>query len=427
MKKISKLFFFLIFLLFPFGQLTRINLTQKIPGLKIQVFDFFVFLFGFFVCLDKETWKNFKIKLFSLFKSPPLFLKYLFVLCFIMCFSLIFNFHRLQFSNFLVAFLYFLRFLNYLWFFFVFTIYLLNNQINIKKIFIYDGIILSFFSILLYVLLPDTRFLFNFGWDKHYYRAIGPFLDPSFNALILNLLFLIFFDYLLGLKKLNIVYLLCTVQFLFAIGLSFSRTAFLSLFLGLFSIIFTKKGISLKNKLAILSLLALFLVFVILLAPKPGGEGVNLLRTSSILAKVDSYKQILSLIKQNFWLGVGFNALRFFQKDFGFIPQYDWFSSNAAASTDNSFLFIFATTGIFGFLTFCLLWLSLPVIFLKKKSCDCNLILSVWVVITFSSLFFNALFYPWVMFIFLSLLAEFTASNLKPIQPGSRSKRGQYT
>ena len=62
-----------------------------------------------------------------------------------------------------------------------------------------------------------------------------------------------------------------------------------------------------RRKLGILGTLAILGVGVWWLAPKPGGEGVNLLRTSSIQQRLLSWNQAIGVWKQHPWLGVGFN------------------------------------------------------------------------------------------------------------------------
>jgi hypothetical protein len=49
------------------------------------------------------------------------------------------------------------------------------------------GSVAAFFGLLQYLFMPDLRFLYDIGWDMHYGRLAGTFLDPTFIGLILVL------------------------------------------------------------------------------------------------------------------------------------------------------------------------------------------------------------------------------------------------
>ncbi len=194
---------------------------------------------------------------------------------------------------------------------------------------------------------------------------------------------------------------------LMVIGLTFSRLAYFCLAAATGVALFIRK----KTGLYFVFLSLLFCL--VLLLPKPGGEGVNLRRTSSFVARLSNYRQTLKIIGKNFWFGVGFNRFRVVQKEFGYLGQEDWELSNAGAGADNSFLFVWATTGIFGLLAYLFLWIKILFLSfssrLRRSSAFIVFVSAIALII--SALAVNSLFYPWILFWFLCLLANFTAEN----------------
>jgi len=325
----------------------------------------------------------------------------------------------------LPAFLYLFRLWNYLFFNLainnLFLSFKANEGINInkkinfnfnkeglKKILVFEGLVIAVFSLVQYIFLPDMRFLFGLGWDRHYFRAVGSFLDPSFTGLLLVLSFIVWLDSVLEIKEKYIKYLPIGFLMSIAIFLTFSRAI---MFVYFFSFVFIL-AVKIKNKKnifgLIMVLLLLFLV-VLVISPKPGGEGVNLLRTSSYYLKIKNYEGTLKIIKDNLLIGVGYNAFRAVQRNYGYISVDDWELSNAGAGADNSFLLVMATTGIFGLATF--LWFLVRILkssLLKIKSNGFSIIVFVSILsICIISFSINALFYPWIMFWLILILAGF--------------------
>lgn len=251
--------------------------------------------------------------------------------------SLLLAISQLPFANLLISSLYLWRWLAFAAVFFAVR---QNQPKNLTQALIASGFVVAVSGLLQYILLPDTRFLFTSFWDDHYYRLIGTFFDPNFTGLYLSLTILLIIQNFKFIKKQNhfaICYLLFVIC-VSALALTFSRSSYLAFLTGLF-FIFAK---SIKKFIVFMLVFTLF----IFMLPKPGGEGVNLLRNSSINARLLSSQQTLKLIKQKPLLGHGFNTLRFIRQDF---------TSHSAAGADNSFIFLLATTGIIGLIIY--LWL----------------------------------------------------------------------
>ncbi len=381
----EKFIFFLLLAIFPLGQLLRLTLPG-FPQIKLQALDLLVFWFVL-------SWLSGKLLRKEKFALPPLF-KPLAVFGGIASLSLILKLVALPFSEILPASLYLLRLLSYLAFYWAVWDFLKKENLPIFKYLIWEGVAIGFLAIVQYLALPDTRFLFNLGWDEHYFRAIGSFLDPAFTGLLLILSWTTWLAEILNRKgKINPWQWPAGLLILFAVALSFSRVSYLVLIIATLILLF------LNHKLKALFLILLGFLFLVFLLPKPGGEGVNLLRTNSFWAKTANYRQTFQIIKDNFWLGVGFNAFRLSQKNYGFIDSANWQLTNAGAGADNSFLFVWATTGVFGLLAFLFLWLKI----LKGAE---PVVLVTGAALIISSFSVNALFYPWVLFWLMLILAK---------------------
>ncbi|MBU2577948.1 O-antigen ligase family protein, partial [Patescibacteria group bacterium] len=208
-----------------------------------------------------------------------------------------------------------------------------------------------------------------------------------------------------------------------ATGLSFSRASYIVLVIGMLLTFFFHKRLKAYMILSVVFAAILFLI------PKPGGEGVDLLRKSSLFARSSNYRQIWEIIKNNTWLGVGFNAYRYAQKDYGFISDENWLTTHAGAGADNSFLFVWATTGFFGFLAFVYLWwrIILESYYSLRRSKTGLLVFVFSIVLVISSAVINSLFYPWILFWLVLLLSEFTVENELPTQAQFDSGPDQNT
>ncbi|MDP3888791.1 MAG: O-antigen ligase family protein [bacterium] len=289
-----------------------------------------------------------------------------------------------------VSWLYLFRWIFYAGLYFVvYDLVLIKKELveNIKKWLIWVGLGVAVFGLGQYVFLPDTRFLENFGWDPHYFRVIGTFFDPGFLGVILVLSLILLTLWLWKVKpnKLGILFWLIIYS---ALALTYSRASYLAYLLGMGTIAYFKK--SPKFFVCIFA----FLIVTILLLPRPGGEGVKLERESTIKYRIINWGQSLTIARDHPVFGVGFNAYRYSQRDYGFLDFANWRSSHAGGGADSSLLFVLATTGIFGLLAYLWLWWKIIITSLKRKDA---LILATVSALLIHSLFDNSLFYPWVM------------------------------
>lgn len=307
--------FYIISFLFSFGQLGRISFyNQQINFYLYEVFlGLFILVLFFKYRLEplKEVWKR--------YKAVFLFLT-------ILVLSLVNGFNKYSFFENGVAFLYLVRLIFYGGFV-GFVGYEVKENSNFKKTLRNGILIITIMTIVTtitqYLLYPDLRNLFYQGWDPHLFRTFGVFFDTAIAGSIY------------GLILLTNTNLFVKAIFLFFLILSFSRGVYLGLLIAIIYL-FLRKGEYKKLFLY----LSIFLVFLFL-APKPTGEGVNLVRIFSIVSRLNDYKEGISLFLKKPILGYGYNRLRYVRN----IQD-----SHAGASFSSSYLTIFVSSGILGLL-----------------------------------------------------------------------------
>lgn len=168
MEKIIDILLLLYFSLFPFGQLVKIPLG--IPEVNLYLADVIVGILG----LIGVLWIIRKRMLWPpVFKSMALFIS-------AAGFSLLVNLPRFQLREIIIASFYLVRLITYFGFYLV--LYRFRKQVDFKRCLIVCGMLLAVFGLGQYLIMPDMTSLTVFGWDPHYYRLVGTFLDPGFTG-----------------------------------------------------------------------------------------------------------------------------------------------------------------------------------------------------------------------------------------------------
>ncbi len=257
------------------------------------------------------------------------------------------------------------------------------------------GFTAAVLGLLQYVFYPDIRPLTVFDWDPHYYRVVATFLEPGFAGLIyvLGMVLLICQAWSKKIKRKPITHYSLLITYYLAFSLTYSRSSYLAYLIAMAVVAWFKK--SWKFFLAVI----LIFIFTLVVLPRPGGEGVKLERQASILSRFESWKQALITTKEKPLIGVGFNFYRYAARDHGFLNKASWQYSHAGAGVDNSFLFVLSTTGIFGFIFYLLMIFRI----LRENRENLPVIASTIAVII-HSFFNNSFFYPWVMIWFWLVL-----------------------
>lgn len=375
------LFIITIAILFLLGEIFRINLSS---GVSIRLLDLGVgILVAFWLLLHLLRGKKIKSQLVLL---PVL------IFSGIGAISLLINSQFLTTKEFITSALYLARWVSYAGLYFVVKGFDVKFKNSIVKSMLIGGGVVVFAGYLQYFFYSNLRNLYYLGWDEHMHRLFSSFLDPNFAGAFLVLYSL----FLLGLmfKKIerdskNKLIMLGSVLILTTVAafLTYSRSALLMLFFSLLAFLIIK-----KMKKWILLVILLFLMFFVVGYQNFYIENLNLLRIASSEARIESAQNAIAIIAKNPILGVGFNAYRYAQIRYGFRGGAGAEVSHADAGTDNSFLFVLATTGIVGFIAYIWLWFRI-----LRKNAASALILASIVGVFVNSLFINSLFYPFIM------------------------------
>lgn len=372
----------LIFLSFTYllGQLGRIQLSGEVALILLDISLGVVI--GIW-CLYLLIWK--RTELSMLIHSPlarPLFL--FFSVCLV---SLVSNIANLVQGEFIIAFLYLLRLLFYYSLFLLIPTLSLPRRESVTKAMVGTGlgvVLLGYVQLLVY---PDMRNLIYLGWDDHYYRMVSTFFDPNFTGifLVLYLFFIVEKGRKLKDKKSSLFYGTVGILTFLAIFLTYSRTAFLALIVGgTLYLLFLKKVRYLLG-------LGLLSAILILFLSNTQYESLNPLRTASINARFLAGENAITIIKDNPILGVGFNAYRYALERYNLSSDAKY-PHHGESGTDNSLLFITATTGLVGLLSFLFLWGR--IVLLRKSS---PVFIASITALFVGSLFVNAIFYTFLL------------------------------
>lgn len=379
------LFLITFTLAFVLGQFARVNI---LPGLTLLGMDAVALIFaGYFlglVLLKKQSINNPLLKPFLIFVG-------------IACLALLVNLGWIGIKNGAISAMYLIRFTAYFGLFlYVASQAAVRKRLLEKSLLVVIGVtvVIGFFQIFFY---PNLRNLYYLGWDDHLYRLFSVFLDPNYTG-VLFVLFLIYLAYyFLKFKKdevsKKIILTVLFVSTFVSVFLTYSRTALVTLVFGGFFYL----GLARKKSLILLFSFVVFLLFMSTINPHV--EGLNPFRVVSTKARLTSYQISLNIFAANPVLGVGFNAYRYAQNKYGYRVGGAWETSHADAGTDNSFLFVLATTGILGFSAFSYFLYKL-VLTLREKMPKQNLAkyaLVSLIAVFIASFFVNAFFYPFVL------------------------------
>ncbi len=362
---VTKTLIFIYLVLFPFGQLPAMLVGMMLDlGFRIHFADIMVVLIGFTVLFQRfRTKRHFPLWTtkgieFAIFGAAVFLISP----------------HYLGFPFEPLGIFYAIRIIGYVF------LSLAIFKSSISKDLLADSLILiavfiGIFGTIQYLWIPDLTAMKFSGWDDHYFRMVGSFIDPAFFGILLSL------GILTAVWRNKPFY---SVLLVLPLALSYSRASWLALAVGLGVYVMRK----FKPKLSIFILL--FLSFIIFSLPNPGGEGVNLQRTNSIYQKIDNYHQSLLIIEKSPVFGVGLNSLCDFKGKDPFVDQ----AGNSCYGLDNSILFIIATTGLLGLFIFVGFILE---IFKSTESNYKVVLLSSFLSIFVHGMFTQTFFYPWVM------------------------------
>jgi hypothetical protein len=367
----------LLLIVFPFGQLTRLPLPRGETN---------IYLHDLIVVALLLTWLGKKILKKEKFAWPRL-TKAILGFILIAGFSLVLAIPSFQSRALLIGSLYLLRWLAYAGLYFVLSDLLRDKPARWRKtayqLLFVSGTTAALLGLGQYLFFPDIRSLTQYDWDPHYYRVVGPYLDPGYTGMIYVLVLILILS-----RKQNLWQKISFVLLYLALALTYSRSSYLAYLVAMGIIAWYKKSAKFFAKVLLVGVLTVFLL------PRPGGEGVKLERQSTIWARINNWRQTLIIGWKQPLFGTGFNLYRYVQKDYGFLDEDNWQKTHSGAGADSSFFFVLATTGIVGLLTYLELIRKVFTLARQKKSW---LILASLSALLTHSFFNNSLFYAWIM------------------------------
>ncbi len=346
------------------GQLVKIPLGYG----GITILDLFIL-----TTVIIYLWKT-KLRL----KTPPLFISMGIFFIFFAILSLLLSPLHLGLVENFISFSYIIRF-----FFYILFGWLLYSSNLVKarsEIFIWAGLFLSIIGIIQLIFIPDLRFLQSKGWDPHYFRTVSTFLDPNFLGafLVLSLV-------PLTRKKATFLVISCFTIIFTALLTTFSRGSYLAFGVAFFSLSFFYKS----KKLFVLTIFLLILLLASFsIYQQQISRPRNISREKSAEYRINSWEQGWQIFQQNPITGVGFNAYRFALKEYNLAPD-QFTNSHGASSNDSSLLFVAATTGILGLLSYLFFLL-----FTFSQGQKNPIFLSGLLALITQSFFANTLFFP---------------------------------
>ncbi len=380
----------LFFIVFSLGEITRIQFPNAIAINLVEIIS--VVLVGTWFAKRKEQY---------LLKKPIL----LFITVCVA--SLLVNLLNFEGKQILVGSLYLLRWTLFASLYFVFRDFSKLDKERALKFMTTGGLVFVALGLLQYFFYPALINLYYLGWDEHLMRLFGSFLDPNFSGAFIALF--IFFVFTLKDRlpfDIKVSYIVLALS-LVALVLTYSRGAFLMLLTGALVYSLINRNFKIIGGL----LLSSILIFLIL-SPKFNMEGTNLLRTASIFQRIESVKEGKEVFLKNPVLGVGFNTFRYAREKYGFEDKSKFGPSHSGAGVENSLVFVLATTGILGLVSYSYLLLSmfkLGVSEIKKNKLGLLLVVSLSGLVV-NSLVINSLFYSFLL-IWIFVLAGLTENT----------------
>lgn len=259
------------------------------------------------------------------------------------------------------------------------------------------GIAVAFLGFLQFIFFPDLEFLSGYGFDPHKNRLTSTLLDPNFVGVVLNLtLGLCLYKFFKGRDRLL---WLCTCGlFSLAIVMTFSRSAYLMLFV---SILYMSLR---KFKKLLLVLLGVGLVLFILYPKFTSRIQGALSFDKTSRERVISWQKGAEIFKLNPIIGVGFNNAKEAQEKLNLFPVFSAAGGHAGGGLDSSLILVLATTGVVGLVVYLLFWIRILGEYIRKSDVLSVVISGLILGLLVNSQFINSLFFTTVMLWYFSIL-----------------------
>lgn len=316
---------------------------------------------------------------------------------------------RLSLEQWLVSSFYWLRWVLYALLFFVVDDLKQKRSgvaLGVIKVLLVSGVVLALSGFIQFIFVPDFGLMAKeFGWDPHRNRLLSAFFDPNFTGAFLAMTLTLVLATALPPSRFRAsrpeegcvahpsgLMLAMATVLASALFLTFSRSAWL-----LLGVVVGVLGLLRWRFLLLLSLLLAFLAYFLVPRVQTRLAGVTDPADSAHF-RLLSWQKTVEIARDYFWTGVGFNAFRYAQADYGFFDYRQPLGGHAGAGSDSSWLLVLATTGIFGFLSYVFLYgVLLLRAWAKRREAVGLALLAVLVGLTFEANFINSLFFPPIM------------------------------
>ncbi len=345
------------------------------------------------------------IKLRLQLKKPNLFLNLGLLFSAIAFLSLILTPLKLNLLEFIASFFYIARFFNYILFgWLIYCDFLKKSKNEIFWVIILSSLGLVILGLLQFFFLPNLLFLTDDRWDPHYYRTVSTFLDPNFLGafLVMSMLIAISNNQRFIKKYLFVVFFaLC----FFALLTTFSRSSYLMFAVSLATYSLLKRSLKMFLYTLILTALLMLSFYIYTqVISKPR----NIDRNQSASFRISTWQEGFKLFQSSPILGVGFNSYRFALKQYKLVPD-SFLESRGSSTNDSSLLYVLATTGLIGVITFVLFLASLAKLAfdnIRKNGVSGAVLFASLLGLIVHSFFNNSLFYPPIFFLLILIATE---------------------
>lgn len=313
--------------------------------------------------------------------------------------SLLINSVYLDTESFLASFGYLVRLAAYLSLIFAVKQLSENFAESLTEKLLFSGILFIFFGYIQYFFVRSLFDFYYLGWDEHRGRLFSTFLDPNFAGAFIVLICLLLFGNILinHKKKINFtraIYLFVFILSIISLFLTHSRSAAITFFVGGLTFLLLNK---MYKQIIFLSGV---LIFGLIVFSNTKIEALNPFRIASSEARIHSAQEAISIFSKNPILGVGLNSYRYAKERYGPKNTNPVEIRNSDAGTDNSYIFVLATTGIIGFIVFIDFWVNIfRRIYIKTKfaTISSRIVIASIVALGINTLFNNSLFYAPIM------------------------------
>ena len=270
------------------------------------------------------------------------------------------------------------------------------------------GVALSLLGFVQLILFPDFSFMAQYGWDPHQGRLLSTWYDPNFLGGFLGVALSIVTARVLVhiraqgmtfLQGSGLVWLGSIAVMLFALFLTYSRSALLAYLIGIGVLTLMLSRIALVVAIAIV-------VAAIGFSPRlqERVQGALELDVTASL-RVENWLETIEDIEQNPLIGIGYNSTKYQS----IVPS----ELNSASGRDSSLLTLWLTSGIIGLSLFVSMIGAQMLHWVRQGMQSKSLIeqtmsygaIAAWSAILVHSMFVNSIFFPHILIFLIILLA----------------------